>query len=554
MLTPPVFLLLAGLQFAVGALVAACSQSWMLLLWPMAIGPLLSAFFLSSERQWQDGEAKCGLPETGVIVVLCVVVVLGFAYANWRFPKEGKNDLSRFAGKHIYLEGRVESALPLKSSGHARFICTAQSALLKKRMSKFTQCDGTTLLLLKRTSFLIGKLKSKTHFRCACTVVSIDDVAKRGKGGYANYLRRSGITSQCYLDDRQNSFVWDEASGTTGDSPAERVSEGVEQLRGRLIAVHVQNLGQKVGSLLTAMVLGEKAVGLDPELLTSFRNVGLSHVLAASGFNLTVVTFSTHWICRVLCMPAVVTNFMSFLMMSVFVLFAGNSSSVVRASLMCALAIACSCLSRRVHIGGLLGATLILSVLIDPLSVADPGFQLSYTAVSGIIFVVSPLAAHLEESVQRRWLRWSLDCLLTVLVAQACVLPLQLYYFKQIGLLFLPANILASLIVTPVTVSGFASSLLVLLINICPYGAVLAPPLLWLASLFDWLASVPLNLLLYVVALLSSCRWALITVPPIAVWHVILYYLGFVVFSAMLLDHLRKEEKFDVSNNKKEAL
>jgi competence protein ComEC len=231
---------------------------------------------------------------------------------------------------------------------------------------------------------------------------------------------------------------------------------------------------------------------------------------------------------------------MSFAMMIVFVLFAGNSSSVVRASLMCALAIFCSCLGRRVHIAGLLGAALLVSVLSDPLSVADPGFQLSYAAVAGIIFVVSPVAIYLEAAIERRWLRWSLDCLCTVLVAQACVLPLQLFYFRQIGLLFLPANIVASLVVTPVTVAGFASSLVVLL---CPFGTFLAPPFHWLAALLDWLAAVPLNILVSIVAALSSCRWAVLTVPNFALWQVILYYLIFVCLSVALTSRLKEIEK-----------
>ncbi len=548
MLTPPVFLLLAGLQIAVGALVCACSQSWTLLLWPSTIGTVLCAFFMSSQSDSDFVDAKRAGAAIALIVFLALAPPLGFAYTSWRFPRASSNDLAQFSGRHVDLEATVEAVLPLKSGGQARFICSAQSVRLTKRQfgsgNTDRKCEGQTLLVIRRGSPFIDKLNRKSHFKCACTVTSVDELAKRGKGGYAIYLKRIGINSISYFDGRQKAFVLAERlDRTVASTLAVSISESVESLRSRLISVHIQNLGQKVGSLLTAMVLGEKAVGLDPELLTDFRNVGLSHVLAASGFNLTVVTFSAHWVCRALCVPALATNGVSFAMMIVFVLFAGNSSSVVRASLMCALAIFCSCLGRRVHIAGLLGATLLISVLVDPLSVADPGFQLSYAAVSGIIFVVAPVATYLEVVVERRWLRWSLDCLFTVLVAQSCVLPLQLFYFKQIGLLFLPANLLASLVVTPVTVAGFTSSLLVLLTALCPFGTALAQPFLCLAALLDWLAAIALNLLVYVVVSLSSCRWALITVPPVAVWQVLLYYLGLVLFSVVLIKQLEKTSK-----------
>ncbi len=566
MLTPPVFLLLAGMQFAAGALVAACCLSWTLLLWTAAIGSVLCAFFLSSrfdsgsdlasesaldlavgqELDSEFNDLKRAWPGAVLIFFLCLAPALGFTYANWRFPRVSNIDLVQFAGKHVFLKATVETVLPLKNKGQARFICTAESVRFENRgMIASHKCDGATLLLLKRGSPFVGKLTKKTIFTGACTVTSVADLRKRGRGGYATYLKRIGINSLCYLDGGANALVLQEArvdssAVSVAVSVTDKINERVEFLRGRLIACHIHNLGQKVGSLLTAMVLGEKAVGLDPELLASFRSVGLSHVLAASGFNLTVVTLATHWACRALCLPAIGTNCLSFAMMVVFVLFAGNSASVVRASVMCALAIACSCSARRVHVAGLLGATLLISVLVDPLAVADPGFQLSYAAVGGIIFVVSPVAVYLETVIQRRWLRWSIDCLFTVLVAQACVLPLQLFYFQQIGLLFLPANLLASLVVTPVTVAGFASSLVLLL---CPLGTVFAPPFLWLATVLDFLAALPLNVLVLVVLSLSSCRWAVLTVPSVAVWQVVLYYLVLVWLSVSLVNRLKLKKR-----------
>ncbi len=282
-------------------------------------------------------------------------------------------------------------------------------------------------------------------------------------------------------------------------SAAETISEIVESLRSRLIAVHIQNLGQKVGSLLTAMVLGEKAVGLDSKLLTDFRNVGLSHVLAASGFNLTVVTFF-----GALGLPCPVRPGISH-----------QRCEFCNDDCVCTF-----CWKQLVGCAGQLDVR--ACYLLQLFRQARPHCRSAWSDASNKRFSRSTVgrrsrfstflyrrlrhyfcgcagAAYLEETIQRRWLRWSLDCLFTVLVAQACVLPLQLFYFKQIGLLFLPANLLASLIVTPVTVSGFTSSLLVILTALCPAGAVFAQPFLWLAALLDWLASIPLNVLVHVV-------------------------------------------------------
>ena len=555
MLTPPVFLLLASLQFAVGALVAACFQSWHLVIFPSLTGPLLGALFLSEESielpislRNQTSVFLCS-----ILLLLLLLPAFGFIYTSLRTPRAGDLDLARFAGRHVCVEAQVDSILPQRSSKNVRLICSVKNAGNRFR-GRFSveKCDGATLLFIHRNAPWLDKLSRKARFRCSVRVASLSDFESNGRRGYAVYLQRLGITSLCYLErGGYFSLLPQESSLSLVSRICETFCDFIEVQRSRLIAAHISNLGTEIGSLLAAMVLGERAVGVNEELLTSFRSVGLSHVLAASGFNLTIVTLSTHWVCRTLGLSAIPRNCLSFVMMAVFVAFAGNSSSVVRASLMCALAIGCSSLGRRVHIAGLLGAALFISIIVDPLSVADPGFQLSYTAVSGIIFIVSPVSELLKLSVSRGWLRLVLECLATVFVAQACVLPLQLFYFKQVGMLFLPANLLASLVVTPVTVAGFASSLVVLL---CPAGTMISGPILLLATLLDWFASLPLTVLVWAVSLLSSCRWAVLSFPEIGAWVVFLYYLVFILISVRLLKYVQSFQKAQANSRMVAAL
>lgn len=520
-------MLLAALQVAVGALIAASSQSWALLLCPSAIGATTCAYILSERAQWQNLHWRvCALFLT---LILAITPTIGFFYTQSRFPEIAENDLSQFRGRKVHLRGEIEKVLPLKNGKQARFLCRPHSIKSGKwrngNSSAITSVSAKTLtvLFVQKDLAKNKQLKAGTKFECFCTINSLADLEHRGRGGYAGYLRRMGVSSLSYAHGGNKLVVCDETQKAT-PSPVQAITSEIEAARGYLIGAHIANLGNRMGSLLTAMVLGEKAVGLDSELTTSFRNVGLSHVLAASGFNLTIVTFSTHWICRAFCFPAAITNSLSFFMLAVFVLFAGNSSSVVRAGLMCALVISCKCLSRRVNIAGILGAALLVTALFDPLSVADPGFQLSYAAVSAIIFVVSPIFEFLKSRVQSRWKLFAAECVLTVMVAQACVLPLQLYYFRQVGLLFLPANVLASIVVTPVTVAGFASSLILLFVHLLPANLFGAGLILWFVGLLDWLAALPLCVLVYAVEYLSSCTWAMLSVPQIEVWHVVSYY------------------------------
>ncbi len=67
-----------------------------------------------------------------------------------------------------------------------------------------------------------------------------------------------------------------------------------------LVAAHQRVSRTERRKFLASMVLGDKAVSLDKSLVTMFRNVGLSHVLAASGFNLTVVMVMTFFVGRLI--------------------------------------------------------------------------------------------------------------------------------------------------------------------------------------------------------------------------------------------------------------
>ncbi len=187
------------------------SKAGLCCFWPSTIGSVLCAFFLNSQCDFDFVQARRAGAAIALIAFLGLAPVLGFAYTSWRFPRADSNDLAQFAGRHVYLEATVESVLPLKSSGQGRFICAAQSVHVTRRQfgsrNTDSQCEGQTLLLLRQGTPFIDKLNRKTHFKCACTVTSVEELAKRGKSGYATYLKRIGINSLCYFDGRQNAIV-----------------------------------------------------------------------------------------------------------------------------------------------------------------------------------------------------------------------------------------------------------------------------------------------------------------------------------------------------------
>lgn len=69
----------------------------------------------------------------------------------------------------------------------------------------------------------------------------------------------------------------------------------MDKIRKGIINTHISHLGDHSGKLLASIVLGDRAVNLPSKVRDSFRACGLSHLLAASGFNLSILVGSVYF-------------------------------------------------------------------------------------------------------------------------------------------------------------------------------------------------------------------------------------------------------------------
>ncbi|MBN8661425.1 MAG: ComEC/Rec2 family competence protein [Candidatus Obscuribacter phosphatis] len=302
------------------------------------------------------------------------------------------------------------------------------------------------------------------------------------------------------------------------------------ELRGKLATFHSQAMGKEAGSLLGSLVLGERASPISADLKLCFTQCGLSHLLAASGMNLTVVVAFAVFLSRgskfAWFRPTV-----SLFSILLFSSLAGASPSVLRASCMCLLALFFSLFS-GVRVPGLktLALTVLLFLFIDPLAVFDVGLQLSLAATYGILTLVPCMEALLAEFVgQRQSLRKLVSLLAVILSAQVAVLPLQLYYFGTVNPIFLPANLLAEPLVVPLTILGFLSTLMAL-----PFSALslTESPLIFPSLALDWLSLPLVQLLALITRWLAGNFPSLVLEKPQAL-HLLIYYL--LLFQIVLL-------------------
>ncbi|WLD24213.1 ComEC/Rec2 family competence protein [Flavobacterium dauae] len=217
---------------------------------------------------------------------------------------------------------------------------------------------------------------------------------------------------------------------------------------------------EETQGFIQALLFGIKT-NLNDEIQQQFKDFGILHVLAVSGMHVVLLFSTISYVLRKLRVSKNVITVILIIFLLIFSLMAGFSGSVVRASLMCLMTIIGTLTGRRIHTINLLVGSMLLILLFDPNYLFDVGFQLSYLAVFAIVFCY-PVVQHYFTF--KNWILNYFGQLVGVsLVAQLGVLPLSIYYFKQIPLLFLIGNIIAIPITSFLLVVWFLQMLLSLI-------------------------------------------------------------------------------------------
>jgi competence protein ComEC len=232
------------------------------------------------------------------------------------------------------------------------------------------------------------------------------------------------------------------------------------------IAVQIEAwLGRPQSGLATGLLLGDKR-GIDDELRSKINALGIGHILAVSGLHVGYVALVLLFLARLLRTPRHANVLIVGLGLLGYVLLTGAPASVVRASIMAVLFTWGQSLERRASGWNLLGAAAIISLLIDPRGLYTVSFQLSFSAVAGILYIYPPLRAAVQRTTAGEWIyshraaQYTIDLFLVGLGAQMGVLPVILLVFHAISMWVLAAN----LIVVPLAGLALICLILALLV------------------------------------------------------------------------------------------
>ncbi len=199
-------------------------------------------------------------------------------------------------------------------------------------------------------------------------------------------------------------------------------------------------------SLMAGILLGVDT-GLTQELQQAFKNTGTAHIIAISGFNISIiaglfVTFFSRFLGPRRGMLVAVIGIIFY------TILVGGDAAVVRAAIMGSLALFAKQVGRRQAALNTLLAVALFMCLWNPLYLWDVGFQLSFFATLGLILYADPfsqfanriITKYFPTSTAEKFAVLFSEFVLLTLAAQVTTIPIMAYHFQRISLVSFLAN------------------------------------------------------------------------------------------------------------------
>lgn len=214
--------------------------------------------------------------------------------------------------------------------------------------------------------------------------------------------------------------------------------------RQKVVSIFNIYLGKNNESALAKAILIGYKIDLDRDLVQAYSNAGVVHLIAISGLHVGIIYAVLIWI----------FGFILFVKRSgltrillvtgclwLFAFLTGASPSVLRATVMFTFILAGNAFEKKSLIYNSMAGSALFLLCFDPYILWDVGFQLSYLAVLGIVIAQKQIASWIE--FKNKWMQKAWELAAVSLAAQLFTFPLCFYYFHQLPLLFLFANMVA---------------------------------------------------------------------------------------------------------------
>jgi competence protein ComEC len=410
-----------------------------------------------------------------VVAFLCMGALLGILrFSLMNQGASGQKMIQNWNGQKVVLSGIVKDE-PQERADKTYLVFEAE-----KLISSIPNLDVGGKVRVKINRFLEFQMGDKIKISG-----SLEKPKNFSGFDYESYLAKDGIYS--VMNDAQIEKI--------GVSKMSFVQRELFVAKNKLIDSLQRSLPEPESSFVSGILLGAKQ-NMPQKLIEDFNNTSTTHLIALSGFNITIIANFIQNTARFFSFSAGWSFFSAILGITIFTIGTGASASVVRAAIMGVVSLI-ALRSGRVYNNkfALLFAGALMVAIWPSLLRFDLGFQLSFLATLGLVYFSDFFNQKLKCLTNFFALR---ENLATTLAAQIFVLPLLIINFQKISFVSPIVNVLVLPLIPYTMLTGFLGGAV----------GIVSPALGFIINLPTWLmASFTLN----VISFFAS--W------PIAVWN-----------------------------------
>lgn len=444
--------------------------------------------------------------------ILIWILIFYFGIYNTTSRLKDTDELLNLAPVNSVISGQILSIPQDKGKDKISFFFKVNKIEYDGNVREF---DNEKVLVTLNTN---EKLKIYDYYKIKGRLSVPFKAGNPSQFDYGNYLRNFNVYAVFYgAKGAEPVFLNSDLSAR------EKVLQWINDYREKIISIHSNYLSSPNLEILGGIVFGDDAVSPPENIKQSFINSGLLHILAASGMNVAFIFSFFFFFLSALKVNYKVNISAGIVMVIVYSLMTGLGASVVRATFMLVFVLIGKLIDRDAHSISLLAFVAFLMLLYNPMYINDVGFQLSFIVTFGLL-IMTPFLMRGKN----KFVNWVIGTVSIPIIAQLWVMPIQIFYFNNISLYSVFANIMSVPILSVISFGGFVSSLI----------ATITPP--FICRCFDFVLNPMLTLLVNISDFWGKLPNAAIQTTHPSVFQIILYYAVLLLITALMDKNIRE--------------
>ncbi len=420
------------------------------------------------------------------LILLCLILfILGITRYTLAFPFT-KDHISNKNGTKQTITGYISAEPDIRSDG-VRYILTNKQ-------------NSGGRVYFKAPLYPRYSYGDKLEVKCSLrTPEPIEDVKNTSQRvfRYDLFLARYHVFSLCQ----------EPSIKKIGEGDGSKILGNILSIK-EIVADKINKLWHEPHASFMAGLLYGYRGGLG-SLNELFSRTGVTHIVAISGYNITIIATILITLCTYLLIPRKKAFWLVTLGIIIFVIFAGASASVVRAGIMGVIVLLAKQVGRTSRIANVMILTAVIMTIHNPfILIWDAGFQLSFISTLGLVYLTPIFKKPFEWVPVIFGIKESLISTLAAIIA---TLPLILYQFGRLSIVAPIVNILILWIIPFIMLLGFLAVI----------SSFLFLPL---ANVISWIAWLGLSFIIEIVKWFANLPFAAVDFR-IPIWGMVLLYI-----------------------------